>query len=132
MSPNRIITVILLVLVSISGCKNKETTGSIEGFSSNNSDFQEIINLQDKRATRELVALLSDSDPAKRYLAASAFASNLDTTAIPELLKLLKDPSEKIRAATAYSLGQLKSDKAVKPILKLFANEPSSVYNLLC
>jgi len=125
MSPNRFFAIALLLVIFFSSCKQQQNTDSLDEISVNSTDFQEITTLQDKRATRELMALFSDSSPTRRYLAAAAFGSNLDTTAIPELSKLLGDPSDKVREAAAYSLGQLKSKNAVGPMLRVFANEPS-------
>lgn len=124
MRPHPIFLIVLIFLLLFTGCK-KQQSGLIEGLSTDNSVFQEITTLQDKRATRELVSLLSDEDPTKRYLAATAFGSNLDTVAVSELIKLLSDPNDKVREATAYTLGQLKSSEAVGPILRIFANEPA-------
>lgn len=70
--------------------------------------LRDIYTLQDARNTSGLIPYLSNSRESYRLAAVEAFASVQDTTAIPELIKVLShDKSKSVKAAAAYSLGQL-------------------------
>jgi len=85
-----------------------------------NMQVQQVYNLRDKRHTDSLLLLLNNNDVTLRYLAALAFASVRDSNAISALVPLLQDPSEEVRTATAFSLGQIGSHRCEKPLIEAF------------
>lgn len=71
------------------------------------SVFQRINSLQDQRLTDSLYAYFRHPNPTYRYLAALAFGSIQDSTALDSLARLLAaDPFDEVRAAAAYAIGQ--------------------------
>lgn len=70
--------------------------------------LRDIYTLQDTRNTGGLIPYLTNSREAYRLAAVEAFATIQDTAAAPALIKVLSgDRSKHVRAAAAYSLGQL-------------------------
>ena len=82
--------------------------------------LQQIYDYQDHQQTDSLFSYFRNPDPSYRYAAALAFGSIKDSTAIDSLLPLLKDEIEKVRVATAYSLGQIGSTRAERALIKAF------------
>ncbi len=124
----KIIWIVLLGYLSISilGCRANEKSIAVEQLTTSSEAFQEVLEIQDRRDTRELLSYLSDKEATKRYLGAMAFASHIDTTAVDSLGYILNnDPGEKIREAAAFALGQLRTNKATPYILRSFSKEPS-------
>lgn len=70
---------------------------------------KEILTLQDQRTTdiSRLRTYLTHANEAFRYRAAIAFANLQDTSSVSFLLPLLKDSSGRVRAASAFALGQI-------------------------
>ncbi len=86
---------------------------------------QIIFNWQDKSASDSLYQFLLDESPQIRYLAAMAFGSNRDSSAVPKLIPLLSDSSIAVRIAAAYSLGQIGKIEAEKPLTDAFIHHDS-------
>lgn len=94
----------------------------------NDTIFQNIHDLQDRRATDSLLPFLDADDPTYRYLAALAIASTRDSIALDSLYKLLSDPIEKVREAAAYAIGQIGSAASVDRLIGAFAANDTSGY----
>lgn len=88
--------------------------------------FQEIHDLQDRRATDSLYAYFQAEDPTYRYLSAMAMASIRDSAAIDSLYTLLDDPVQDVRVAAAYALGQIGNPGAVPHLINAFAANDTS------
>ncbi len=84
---------------------------------------QRILSFQDRGLTDSLVPFLSNEDPTFRYLSALAFASHQDASVIDTLATLLEDPVMDVRAAAAFSLGQLRSIGAQDALVRAFKNK---------
>ncbi|MBN2055938.1 HEAT repeat domain-containing protein [bacterium] len=71
----------------------------------------------DNRAINPLRAMLQESDSKKR--AALQALGNMEAKdALDDMVKLLKDPSERVRQDAAYSLGILGDDRAIPHLEK--------------
>lgn len=81
---------------------------------------KQILNFKNKRNTQNLLPFLSVDNPSHRYMAALAFGSIQDTTAIKELATLLKDEYPEIRGVAAYALGQTGSSSAAPYLVESF------------
>ncbi|MDH3709801.1 MAG: peptidylprolyl isomerase [Cyclobacteriaceae bacterium] len=68
--------------------------------------IREIFQYQDQRSA-QLQTFLTHEDSILRAAAAEAYASVQDMAAGQDLVSLLEDPSETVRGAAAYALGQL-------------------------
>ncbi len=78
-----------------------------------------------------LLQYFTHPDPTYRYLAAKSFASYQIESVIPELDSLLKDPISEVKAMAAYSLGQIRSNKAEPILVEAFkSRDTSSVDNI--
>lgn len=86
---------------------------------------QLIFNYQNERKTDILLTYLTVPNPTHRYLAALAFGSVQDTSAIKDLAGLLKDDYEEVRYAAAYALGQTKNTKAATYLTNAFREDSS-------
>ncbi|AFZ04416.1 HEAT repeat domain-containing protein [Calothrix sp. PCC 6303] len=65
----------------------------------------------------EMLALLTDSQPQQRMLAARAFCDIEDARAIPHLINLLTDICPLVRVSAAYGIGRNPSPEAVEPLI---------------
>ncbi len=73
---------------------------------------QRIYDFRDRRMTDSLVKFFNHPDATFRYLSALSFASVKDSNVVEKLAALLADPSEEVRIAAAFSLGQLGTVRA--------------------
>ena len=89
-------------------------------FNSQNKVFQEITDFQYAQQTDSLLPYLASKNPTERYLAARAFASHQDKTALDSLYKLLDDPIVKVRAMSAYAIGQIRDESSEPHLLSGF------------
>ena len=106
--------------------KNKNTSPAEKNIFSDQT-LRRIYTLQNERNTNELLVFLKDKNPVYRRAAVTAFASVQDPGAVETLVGLLSDENEKVRAATAYSLGQCKSKNAESYLVKAYSNEKSGI-----
>lgn len=86
---------------------------------------QQLFQFRDERRADSLKVYFKDPDATLRYVAALAFASFGDSTAVDALAPLLDDPVDEVRVAAAFSLGQTRSPKAVPLLIKAFEREDS-------
>ncbi len=70
-------------------------------------EYRKIYEFQDRFLLDSLYPFCRHKDPTYRRLAALAFASIRDSTAVDSLLPLLQDPVPGVREAAAYATGQL-------------------------
>ncbi len=86
--------------------------------------LQSLVEMQIQRNGEPLVKRLNDDNPEVRARAAFALASVQDTTAIPELLSLLRDGVPLVRTDAAFALGQMPSGAVpADPLLQTLAYE---------
>ena len=88
--------------------------------------IQQLYDLQDRGQTDSLYRYFQHKDATYRYMAAMAFASIKDTTAVDSLVRMLYDPVDQVRVAAAYSLGQIGSPSAEEPLLNAFDRTDTS------
>ena len=69
--------------------------------------LQRLYIFQDRQLSDSLFQFLRDDDPTFRYMSALSFASLKDVKALDSLEVLLHDPSEDVKVATAYAIGQI-------------------------
>lgn len=121
----------ILVILLLFGCLPPETGPMDEiQLSTQDSLFQHIHDLQDRRATDSLAAFYQHPNPTYRYLTAMAMASIQDSSTLDSLYGLLKDPVEAVRAAAAYAIGQIGSSSATERLVSAFeANDTSGRSN---
>lgn len=79
-----------------------------------------ILDAKDKHQKDSLLIFLHDNNASYRYLTALSFASFRDSSTIPELIKLLKDPVEKVKQAAVFSLGQIGHATAEPHLINAF------------
>jgi len=87
---------------------------------------QKLYDFQDRGLSDSLYAYLSHEDPTFRYLAANAFASIQDSTAIDKLAGLLADDVSAVRVAAAYAIGQTGGGRAEDYLLRAFAGQDTT------
>lgn len=111
----------LLIIVVFSQCiPAQEEVLTEVNFDLSKPEFQKFYDLQDKQLMDSLLIYLDHKDPSYRYGAAMAFASIQDSSVVNSLAKLLEDDVEKVRVAAAYAIGQLRSSKGEKWLIKNF------------
>jgi cyclophilin family peptidyl-prolyl cis-trans isomerase len=85
-----------------------------------------ILQLQDKADTKALIHYLKSKKTVHRTLAAYAFASIQDPTALPYLyLTLLSEKDTSPRRAAAYAIGQIGDSAAIDKLLEGLISESS-------
>ncbi|MFN8304549.1 MAG: peptidylprolyl isomerase [Saprospiraceae bacterium] len=99
--------------------KEKKGNGAVK-IDLRNKLTQRLYDFRDNRQTDSLLHYLNSPDPTLRYLSALSFASWRDSAAIESLTTLLSDPVEEVRIAAAFSMGQIGSPKAEKPLVAAF------------
>jgi len=87
---------------------------------------QRLLDWRDQHRTDSLLRNLNNPDATLRYLAALAFASTRDTTAVESLASLLGDRNEDVRIAAAFSLGQIGHKSAEKFLIASFVSGDST------
>jgi cyclophilin family peptidyl-prolyl cis-trans isomerase/HEAT repeat protein len=90
---------------------------------------REILQLQDQRSLGEgkLVSYLRDGNERLRYRAAIALANIQNPATIETLAISMKDPSNKVRAAAAFALGQIGSQQADEALLSAVSKEKDAM-----
>ena len=86
---------------------------------------QRLLEFQDKHLTDSLVRYFLHPNPTYRYLAARSFGSTKDSTALDGLSKLLRDESEDVRMAAAFSIGQIGVRRGERILLDGFDKKDS-------
>lgn len=82
--------------------------------------YRQIHNFQDQQLQDSLFPFFRHKDPTYRYLAALAFASIRDSSALDSLAILLKDDIDIVRAASAYAIGQTGAQAAEALLVNAF------------
>lgn len=119
----------ILATLLFFGCLPPETGPMDEiHLSTQDSLFQYIHDLQDRRATDSLSAFYQNPNPTYRYLTAMAMGSIQDSSALDSLYGLLDDPIEAVRAAAAYAIGQIGSPNSVNQLVTAFESNDTSGY----
>ena len=95
-------TLLLLVACGPTTEDQNDRPRTDEGFASH---AWSIIDAQDRRDTKRLIELMSDTSAEVRARAALAFASVGDSAAAPALLKALGDNDPTVRANAAFAFG---------------------------
>lgn len=127
----------LLAVTLVMSCDSSNSTEAVPStldFDINNLVVQEIFELQDKRAAKELLEFFKQEDASYRYLAAMGLASVQDTSdAVVNALGKIADTDddEMVRYAAIYALGQTYHQKATQHILKAFRNDEATGNNRL-
>jgi len=102
---------------------------SVQFAQSLSHEEREILQLQDQRSLGDgrLVFYLRDGNERLRYRAAIALANIQDPVTIEALTISMKDPSNKVRAAAAFALGQIGSKQADEALLSIVAKEKDAM-----
>ena len=90
-----------------------------------NPTVQRLYNWRDEHRSDSLLRYLNAPNPTYRYLAALAFASIRDSSAVQQLASLLGDPVEDVRIVTAFALGQMGGSKAQNALIPAFVSDDS-------
>jgi len=90
--------------------------------------IQRIYEFQDRQLTDSLLVLFQHREPVYRYLAAMAFASIKDSSAVRPLAGLLVDDYTPIRRAAAYAMGQTGAEEAGPLLLEAFERNDTAGY----
>jgi cyclophilin family peptidyl-prolyl cis-trans isomerase/HEAT repeat protein len=89
--------------------------------------FQRVSNLRDRRDVEGLYAYRYHPNPFVRYQAARAFGSIPGFTAVDSLADMLRDPVPQVRAAAAFALGQTGESAAVPLLLGAFEPQDTAM-----
>lgn len=99
------------LLISCSS-KNEEKLGL------DNTDIQNIIELQDTKDVKGLIQYFVNPNKQLRERACMAFASVKDTNALPSLYTMLEE-NENVAQAAAFAIGQIASPSSIKALKKV-------------
>jgi cyclophilin family peptidyl-prolyl cis-trans isomerase/HEAT repeat protein len=89
-------------------------------FDLSDATFQKIRDFQDRQQIDSLYAFFRHDDPTYRYFAALAFGSIKSAATIDSLAVLLQDPVDKVRAAAAFSIGQIGDESGQAYLVNAF------------
>ncbi len=120
---NSIFFLWLFLLIGLNACiPYQEEEFSDIKIDLSDEEFQEIFNLQDRQLTDSLIAFFQHKNPNYRYSAALAMGSIQDTLALDALSFLLEDEIDEVRAAAAFSIGQIGHPKGASLLMQNFNN----------
>ena len=114
---------ILLLAVACGGCTTQPDNGQP---TTDNDQQWSIIDAQDHRDTKRLLAYVADTSAALRAKAALAFASVGDSAAAPALLKAISDNDPTVRANAAFAFGFCGDSLNVHQLIERFSPEENS------
>jgi cyclophilin family peptidyl-prolyl cis-trans isomerase/HEAT repeat protein len=114
---------ILLLAMACGGPANQPNNQQPTTDNGLDSTRWSIIDEQDHRDTKKLVARLADTSVAMRARAALAFASVGDSAAVPALLKALSDNDPIVRANAAFAFGFCGDSLNVHQLIERFSPE---------
>jgi len=118
---------VTLLLIWICGCQPKTYPNKFH-----DESIRHIATLADLRDTESLLPYLQNPDAILRKEAALAFASVRDTLSLKALWLCLKDSIPGVRAAAAYSIGQIPHRESLHKISEYLVQENDSLtYHLL-
>jgi len=117
----------LVCLVMGCGPTTNRTTDSFN-IDLKDPSIQRIYEFQDRQLTDSLLVLFQHREPVYRYLAAMAFASIKDSSAVRPLAGLLVDDYTPIRRAAAYAMGQTGAEEAAPLLLEAFERNDTAGY----
>ncbi len=95
----------------------------------NDTIARKIYEFQDRLQSDSLIAFFRHRDPTYRYLASLAFGTLRDSSAINDLIPLLRDPVYKVREGAAYALGQIGHGSAERHLIEAFQDHDSVEVN---
>ena len=116
------ISILIIGLLFLFGsCKQYEAE-NLTGVKIDLSDpaFQRLIGHKDRHNTDSLQLFLSSSNAIYRYYAALSIGSIQDSSLVDALTPLLKDDVVEVRAAAAFSLGQIRSGQAEQALIDAY------------
>ncbi len=111
------VLVITLVIACVPESKKLLT---VVAYNSKDALFQRITDYQHNGNTDSLLLELKSKNPTARFLAARAFASHNDPKSLDSLYTLLNDPIVKVRAMSAYAIGQQRNPSSEQPLIRGF------------
>jgi cyclophilin family peptidyl-prolyl cis-trans isomerase/HEAT repeat protein len=118
---NRLLLLIIILSIGLSGCiPYQEEEFSEVKIDLADPDFQQIFNFQDRQETDSLIGYFRHNNPHYRYSAALAMGSIQDVKAIDALSFLLEDDIDEVRAAAAFSIGQIGDSKGAPLLIEHF------------
>lgn len=88
--------------------------------------LQRLYLFQDQQKSDSLFQFLRDKDPTFRHMSAMAFGSLQDPRALDSLEVLLQDPSDDVKVAAAYAIGQIGETASEEKLLAAFDQMDSS------
>jgi cyclophilin family peptidyl-prolyl cis-trans isomerase/HEAT repeat protein len=115
---------ILIIAIFITSCVPAfERNNDMVEVSLEDNEVRELFRLQDEQKIDSLYTFFNDRRATSAYLSTMAFASILAEESIDSLISQLDNPNLDVRAAAAFSLGQLKNAKAEGPLIEAFKNK---------
>jgi cyclophilin family peptidyl-prolyl cis-trans isomerase/HEAT repeat protein len=118
---NKAITLCVLIAATITFSCQEKSNGAANKFS--DPVLIKIYDLKDRRLADSLYQYFTSPNEKYREEAVLAFASIQDSTSISALGKMLKDESRSVRAAAAFSIGQIGSSLAEPFVIESLKTE---------
>ena len=118
----------VLIINFISACAPLEENISEVEININDEVIQKIFTFRDRQEIDSLMGYFNHPDPVYRYLSALSFGSIQDTAAVQNLAKMLKDPTDIVRSAAAFAIGQTKAENSEAYLLEAFNRYDTSGY----
>lgn len=115
----------VLTAAAVAGCSTMPDNHQASTDNGLDSTRWSIIDAQDRRDTKRLLAYLADTSAALRAKAALAFASVGDSAAAPALLIALSDNDPTVRANAAFAFGFCGDSLNVHQLIERFSPEES-------
>ncbi len=121
---SRTIRYLLLICLIINACVPAfDRSSENVDIALDNEEVKRVFRLQDEQKKDSLLMYLNGNNSTYAYLAALAFSSNPELADLDSLNQLLSHPNLDVRAAAAFSMGQLKKESAEPYLIAAFKNK---------
>lgn len=126
----RIYLPIIVLLIALIGCVPRQDNSFDILLDVYDPGFMNVVDAEVNQDKIGLLSHLSEPDPGLRYKAIMAYASFTDSTATDSIISLLQDPMRDIRAAAAYTLGQMGDSKVIPDLQNAFIQKDTGSIDL--
>lgn len=125
----RYLLILTLFLLLIQCVPEKEIYHNATAFDLEDKSFLDVLNHQENQDLDSLLLFSKSPISANRYKTALAFASYQNKGSLDSLYILLQDPVAEIRAAAAYSIGQISESNSSEKLIEAFKQKDSTSVN---
>ena len=120
--------VLIAAICLFTACSSVDENISEVEIDITDQEIQKIFTFRDRHDKDSLQGYFDHPDPVYRYLSTLSFGSIQDTSYVTALAKMLKDPTDIVRTAAAFAIGQTNAQGSEEILLEAFNRYDTSGY----